>query len=95
VLAILQGVWAIRPRLWSNKRRAFVSWLGIVKLQSRRAFSSEFRRLSDDELETQLEHHVYELSVVCAAKYFWVSASILTAVAGGILAALVVGLKPG
>jgi len=93
-VAVLLGVWAIRPRLWGRQDRAFIYWGGVSKFQNHEAFSSEFQQLSGDDLVAHLAHHVFELSVVCASKYFWVSASILVGVLGGILAALVVVMKP-
>ncbi len=94
VVAVLLGVWAIRPRLWSHQHRAFIFWGGIAKYPSREAFSSEFSQLSDDRLAEHLARHVFELSAVCASKYFWVSVSILTAVLGGLLAAVVAVMSP-
>jgi hypothetical protein len=93
--AVLLGVWAIRPRLWSHQDRSLIYWGGIAKYPSREGFYSAFSRLSDDELVEQLAHHVFELSAVCASKYFWVSAAILAGVIGGTLAAVVVVLKLG
>lgn len=93
VLAVLLGIWAIRPRLWSRSDRAFIYWGGIAKHQSGEAFSEEFRLLADDSLLGYLAHHVFELSTVCARKYFWVSASIVVGGVGGLLAAVVVLLR--
>jgi hypothetical protein len=89
-MAVLLGIVAIRPRLWSHTDHAFIYWGGIAKHTSMEAFTREYKQLPDDCLLEHLVHHVFELSTVCARKYFWVSASILAGGLGGLLAAVVV-----
>jgi len=93
VVAVLLGVWAIKPRPWSRQQRALVYWGGIAKFPHPEAFCSEFRRQSDHALIEHLANHVHELSTVCASKYFWVSCSILAGAVGGILGALILIAK--
>lgn len=93
-VSVLLGVWTVRPRLWTSQSRAFIFWGGIANHQRSESFLADFRALSDDDLSANLARHVFELSVVCASKYFWVSASIIAGALGGVFAGVVVALKP-
>lgn len=67
-LSILFAMWVVLPRRRGGSQ-GLVFWLAIAARQSPEAYESSLRTASREVLESELERHTHEVSVVCAAKY--------------------------
>jgi hypothetical protein len=83
----------VLPRLWINSLKGFVFWRAISEFDTAQGFAYQFASQSEDELNLHLALHLYSLAKICRRKYIWVSVAILTALAGGVLAVVVLLLK--
>ncbi len=92
-ISILIAIGVIGPRLWTHSDKGFIFWGAISRFETPAKFADEYNSQTDSDLNECLSHHLYSIAKVCRRKYFWLSAAILTATLGGLLAAIVLLAK--
>ncbi len=78
----------VKPRLKSLQIPGFIFWDSILAHKDRDTFLGEFANLSDESLGQHVSQHLFDLSNVAHAKYWWVGISIRLACAGSLLSGL-------
>lgn len=87
-LSIACAVWSIRPRRQGVNVPGFVYWSSIVAHGTPEQFWSELHARTPAELAQHASHSLYNVSLICKEKYAWVSRSMVAAIAGGVMSAL-------
>jgi len=85
-VAIVAGVWTIRPRLSSSQSKGFIYWGAIAEHGSAEEFWSVLKTKTPEQLTAHLAHHVFALSKLAQQKYLWVAISMTSAATGSVLA---------
>jgi hypothetical protein len=85
VIAFGLAFWAVVPRLWTTQPQGFVFWKSIVAHGTKEKFVEAFMAEPADRLANHIAGHLFELSRVCDAKYWWVNYSIVFAFVGSVL----------
>lgn len=89
VTATLSAAWSMRPRQWNPQPKGFIFWESIKAHENAAEFQSSLAQQSETDLNTHLAGHLHVLAAVASRKYFWGDLAMLSATAGGVLAAAV------
>ncbi len=70
---ILLGIYVVRPRLLKNRGNGLISWPHVSGFKTCTDYVSQLGNSSRSEILGELAGSNYDLSKICAAKYYWLS----------------------
>lgn len=73
------------PRLSTERPRGFLFWRSISHFRCKEDFVAQVKTCTTEKLNDELYGHLFEVSRVCDAKYWWVRLSIAFAFVGSLV----------
>lgn len=87
-VSFILAFWTICPRLWTTQLPGFIFWRSILAHKDKTDFVTTLKQQPEDELESHVAGHLYDLSRVADAKFNFVGLSIYVAFGGSFVCGL-------